>query len=160
MWGAVVARRLGFDWEEALTLGRAVAGLNAHAKGVSLGMFEPKPKELKEKRAAMREGDTLAVELMHRAVPCIRTPDGVRALEKGRPARPETVQRYLESKFGDSLDEAIGAMNDLAGAFAPERLAEKAYGLYEEFRPAIPSGKKGWGAKGDLDLGRLRALAE
>jgi hypothetical protein len=29
LWAAVVAERLGFTWEEALTLGRAVAGLNA-----------------------------------------------------------------------------------------------------------------------------------
>jgi len=41
LWGAVVAERLGFKREEALTLGRAVAGLNAYAKGVSLGLFQP-----------------------------------------------------------------------------------------------------------------------
>ena len=37
LWAAVVAERLGFDREEALTLGRAVAGLNAYSKGVRLG---------------------------------------------------------------------------------------------------------------------------
>jgi len=31
---AVVAEVLGFEHDEALTLGRAVAGLNAHSKGV------------------------------------------------------------------------------------------------------------------------------
>ena len=34
LWVAVVAERLGFAWEEARTLGRAVAGLNAYSKGV------------------------------------------------------------------------------------------------------------------------------
>ena len=34
LWAAVVAQRAGFEWEKALTLGRAVAGLNAYAKGV------------------------------------------------------------------------------------------------------------------------------
>ena len=43
LWAAVVAERLGFDWEEALTLGRAVAGLNAYSKGKALGLFEPTP---------------------------------------------------------------------------------------------------------------------
>ena len=38
LWAAVVAERLGFDWEEALTLGRAVAGLSAHSKGKALGV--------------------------------------------------------------------------------------------------------------------------
>ena len=31
LWAAVVAKRLGFDHDEALTLGKAVAGLNAQA---------------------------------------------------------------------------------------------------------------------------------
>lgn len=40
LWAAVVAERLGFHWEEALTLGRAVAGFNAYSKGKTLGLFE------------------------------------------------------------------------------------------------------------------------
>ena len=39
LWAAVVAQRLGFDEDEALTLGKAVAGLNAQAKGHRLGSF-------------------------------------------------------------------------------------------------------------------------
>ena len=39
LWAAVVAERLGFRRDEALTLGRAVAGLNAYSKGVSLGLW-------------------------------------------------------------------------------------------------------------------------
>jgi hypothetical protein len=41
LWAAVVAERLGFERDEALTLGRALAGLTAHTKGVRLGIFEP-----------------------------------------------------------------------------------------------------------------------
>ena len=36
LWASVVAGRLGFERDEALTLGRAVAGLNAYSKGRSL----------------------------------------------------------------------------------------------------------------------------
>ena len=43
LWAAVVAERLGFDRATALTLGQAVAGLSAYAKGVSLGIVEPRP---------------------------------------------------------------------------------------------------------------------
>jgi hypothetical protein len=39
-------------------------------------------------------------------------------------------------------------------------LESKAYGLYEKFRPAIPEGTKGWGAKGELDLEQIRSLAK
>ncbi|HKL63094.1 MAG TPA: hypothetical protein VJ883_06985, partial [Woeseiaceae bacterium] len=45
LWAAVVAERLGFARDEALTLGRAVAGLNAYSKGRSLGLFEPSEKK-------------------------------------------------------------------------------------------------------------------
>ena len=44
LWAAVVAEVLEFEHDEALTLGRAVAGLNAHSKGVSLGLFQPTPR--------------------------------------------------------------------------------------------------------------------
>ena len=38
LWAAVVAERLGFDEDEALTMGRVVAGLNAYSKGKALGI--------------------------------------------------------------------------------------------------------------------------
>jgi hypothetical protein len=50
-------------------------------------------------------------------------------------------------------------MRDLAKAFPPEQLMQHAFALYEKFRPAIPEGVKGWGAKGNLDLDRIRSLA-
>lgn len=36
----------------------------------------------------------------------------------------------------------------------------RAYHLYEQFRPEIPAGVRGWGAAGELDLGYIEALAE
>jgi len=48
LWASVVAEVLGFGHNEALTPGRAVAGLNAYSKGVSLGLFRPTPKEVRE----------------------------------------------------------------------------------------------------------------
>jgi hypothetical protein len=52
------------------------------------------------------------------------------------------------------------AMQKLAKAYKPQELAHDAYPLYERFRPDIPAGKKGWGAKGDLDLGLIGRLAK
>lgn len=159
LWASVVAERLGFDRDEALTLGRAVAGLNAYSKGVSLGLFEPTPSEVKKKRREMRAEDTVSVDLLHRAVPARQTPDGLRALAKERPIDPESVRRYLQSKFGDALDDAKEAMTELARSLPPSEISADAYRLYEEFRPKIPRGKKGWGAEGRLDLDRIRAMA-
>src|SRR5512135_895267 len=100
LWAAVVAERLGFDHEAALTLGKALAGLNAQSKGRSLGIFKPaeRPEGVPPKKAKV--GEELRVELLGRAIPAKATPDGVRALVGDRPVAPEGVSRYLEEKFG------------------------------------------------------------
>jgi hypothetical protein len=159
LWAAVVAQRLGFDHDEALTLGRAVAGLNAYSKGVRLGIYQPTPEAERERRAKAREGETLHVDLLHRAVPVVQTPDGIRALSKDRPISPDSVERYLEGKFGEALQDARDAMRLLARSVPAAELATHAYRLYEEFRPSIPAGVTGWGAKGELDLDRIATLA-
>jgi hypothetical protein len=59
LWAAVVAEQLGFDRDEALTLGRALAGLTAHTKGVRLGIFEPpRPKRSGSGGASSRRTNT------------------------------------------------------------------------------------------------------
>lgn len=68
LWAAVVSQRLGFSEDEALSLGRAVAGLNAQAKGRRLGIFKPherKPKEAREKE----RGERFFIEVCGRTVP-------------------------------------------------------------------------------------------
>jgi hypothetical protein len=159
LWAAAVAEVLGFEHDEALTLGRAVAGLNAYSKGVSLGLFQPTPMEVQEQRRKMRKEETVTIDLLHRAVPAKHTQEGLRALSGESPIRPESVQKYLESKFGDALEDVSNAMLELAKSLPPSQLAEKAYGLYEKFRPEIPPGKKGWGASGKLDIDRIRKMA-
>jgi len=157
LWAAVVAERLGFDEDEALTLGKAVAGLNAQAKGRRLGIF--KPHEEKPHKARKKErGEEFWIEVCGRPVPAKNTKEGIRAVKGADPIDPDGVRRYLQSKFGDDLDRVQKAMSKLAKAFKPKELAEVAYRLYERFRPAIPEGVSGWGAKGDLDLGLIESL--
>jgi hypothetical protein len=103
LWAAVVAERLGFDRDEALTLGRAVAGLNAQSKGRRLGIFKPheatKAKDLKTEKGKQR----IKVELLGRAVPTSNAPGGIRAVSSGKPIEPSAVEDYLADKFGDDL---------------------------------------------------------
>jgi len=159
LWGAVVAERLGFDADEALTLGKAMAGLNAQSKGRALGIF--KPAEQPGGQAAKKRGlgEEFWVELCGRAVPAKNTGDGVRAVVKDQPIDSARVQRYLEGKFGDALQAVGQSMAELADAFEPHQLAEIAFALYEKFRPKIASGRRGWGQKGELDLELIRSLA-
>jgi hypothetical protein len=160
LWAAVVAERLGFDRSEALTMGRVVAGLNAYAKGKSLGLFRPAPEALERERERLERGAEMHIDLLHRAVPVTVTPDGLRALSKGRPIAPESVERYLQGKFGDALGAVEQAMEKLAASLDVDELAHSAYSLYEAFRPEVPAGVRGWGAAGLLDLERIRKAAE
>jgi hypothetical protein len=159
LWATVVAGRMGYDADAALTLGRALAGLNAQSKGRRLGIYEqkePKTKPPKTKaQAGPRPG---SVKLMGREIPVVKTPRGLRAADGGQAIDPVTVQTYLQKKFGDSLPEAQAALESLAKSFAPAQLETQAFSLYEKFRPQIPEGKQGWGAKGELDLDRIRSL--
>jgi hypothetical protein len=50
-------------------------------------------------------------------------------------------------------------MERLATSREPDTLAEEAFRLYEAFRPGVPAGEAGWGAKGTLSLEKLRKLA-
>jgi hypothetical protein len=103
LWAAVVAERPGFDRDTALTLGQAVAGLSAYAKGVSLGIIEPRPELVREQSDRLAEGEQLRVDLLGRAVPVVRTPDGLRAVNKGKPGNPAQIAKYLAAKFGGRL---------------------------------------------------------
>jgi len=154
LWATVVAERLGFSRDEALSLGKAVTGLNAQSKGQRLGIY--RKHEMPRER---REGRADSVELFGREIPVTRTPQGIRALNKGAPVQPESAQAYLESKFGPQLEPVRAAFAELAAAMKPDVLAARAFALYAQFRPQIPDGVKGWGAKGTLDLDTVRSLA-
>lgn len=158
LWAAIVAERLGHPRAEALTLGKAVAGLNAQSKGRRLGIYEAPEAEAKVPKSRRPGPPPNTVPLLGRAVPVVSTPDGVRATVKGRAENPAAVERYLAQKFGSSLPAVEAAMRELAKAHPPRHLAAIGFSLYEHFRPEIPEGVKGWGAKGVLDLARLHAL--
>jgi hypothetical protein len=143
LWATIVAERLGHSRRTALTLGKAVAGLNAQAKGRRLGIFEkPKEKPLKITRKGEKPKEEF-VSLLGRQIPTVQVSGETRAAIKDEVIDPEGVAKYLNQKFGDELADAEAAMRDLAKAYKPEKLAIDAYSLYEKFRPNVPAGEKG-----------------
>jgi hypothetical protein len=160
LWAAVVAERLGHDPQAALTLGKAVASLNAHAKGRRLGLYEEPPDQAEAPAPRRRPaGGPLLVTVLGRAVPAVQTSEGLRATANGQPIDPARARRYLDRAFGRDLAAVQMALEALAQAYPQEQLAARAYALYAQFRPAVPEGVKGWGAKGELRLDAIRALA-
>lgn len=158
LWAFVVAMRQGHDEDSALTLGQALAALNAQSKGRRLGIYDAGEKEGGEK--AKKTPSAAAVRLLGRDVPIQKSGRGLRAAPGGEAIQPEAVRTYLEKKFGEHLAETRAAMEALAKSLTPAELETRGFGLYEKFRPQIPEGKKGWGAKGELNLEVIRRLAE
>jgi hypothetical protein len=149
----------GYEHNAALTLGKAVAGLNAQSKGRSLGIFGP-PKSEDDGAAHKKSGlgEDIRVELCERAIAAKNTKDGIRAVVKDEPIDPQRVETYLSKKFGEHYSDVRKAMEELADSFPAEALAGNAYPLYVKFRPVIPTGKKGWGVSGELKLSVIASL--
>jgi hypothetical protein len=136
LWAAVVAERFGFDEDEGLSLGKALAGLTAQTKGRRLGIYKPEEVGAKEAREKER-GEEFWIELCGRPLPAKNSEDGIRAVKGTQVIEPGGVRRYLEGKFGDDLGQVRSAMEQLAKSYEPKELAESAFHLYERFRPAI-----------------------
>ncbi|MFC7538777.1 hypothetical protein ACFQU2_03970 [Siccirubricoccus deserti] len=47
-------------------------------------------------------------------------------------------------------------MERLAALLAPDELERVGFRLYERFRPEVPEGVEGWGAKAELRIRRIR----
>ena len=101
LWAAVVAERLGFNGDEALSLAKALAGLTAQSKGRRLGIYKVHKGGADQARERER-GEEFWIELCGRPIPARNTEDGVRALRGTLVIEPDGVRGYLESKFGEA----------------------------------------------------------
>src|SRR5215213_9594857 len=123
LWAAIVAERLGYGKDTALTLGKAVAGLNAQSKGRKLGIYEEKSdQDKKEEKKKEKEAKPEFIELLGRGIPAVKTSKGMRAAIQGDEIDPESVETYLKQKFKDDLKDARAAMEKLAKAHTPKQL--------------------------------------
>ena len=159
LWASIVAEQLGHPPDTALTLGRFVAGSSARAKARSLGIAdETQDAAERRERATAPAPQRQVVRLLGRDVPVLPADDGtLRADENGKPASARSVRSYIIRAFGGQLDEVREAMEMLAASLPPEELNRVGFRLYERFRPEVPTGAEGWGAKGELRIERIRS---
>ena len=50
-------------------------------------------------------------------------------------------------------------MSGLAATVEPVDLQRRGFRLYERFQPDVSAGESGWGAKGELELAKVRWVA-
>ena len=159
LWATVVAERLGHPPATALSLGRFVAGSSARAKGRRLGIVEERQAaEERQAKAAELKPHRQTVRLLGRDIPVLPAGDDtLRAEADGKPASDKSAASYIARAFHDRLPEVRAAMERLAASLLAEELNRVGFRLYERFRPGVPEGTQGWGAKGEL---RLEQIAE
>jgi hypothetical protein len=115
LWAAVVAARSGHDEQMSLTLGQALAALNAQSKGRRLGIYET-PAEDKEATRKKSAASAASIRLLGREIPVMKTARGLRAgrrahSPRGRTGIPgEEVRR--RSCGGAPGDGGIGRLFD------------------------------------------------
>lgn len=149
---AVVAERLSFTREEALSLAQGYTEANAQSRAASLGISKSSSSSSSaspDKGKSVGAGTQPYVELMGRKVPVLGLQDGTwRAVSGGKPIEPDRAFKYLKNSFQQQLGQVVGALRLLGDSFEPAELNEKGYGLYSEFRPEAT----GWGQKSELKV--------
>ena len=157
LWAAIVAEHLGHDADAAIALGRAFAGSSARVKARSIGLEEKHPDRAEHDtaNAATPKVPRQTVRLLGRNIPVTDHNGSQFALDGDKAAAPGQARTYVEKALGGHLTAVRRAMDALARSLPPEELNRVAFRLYEQFRPEVPAGVKGWGAKGILDLSRI-----
>ena len=148
-------------------LDRIIPGLPSTHQGCArcyYGMYDfEKAAEHCEKYLAFRENDIAA----WRFLALIRrhkgdTQGAVTAYERVAERQPGSLMLQLELvevlMTTEGLSRAASVAQELAASFDKKELTDRAYRLYEKFRPVIPPGRRGWGAKGELALEVIRSL--
>lgn len=160
LWAACVTSFLypEISWETSLSAGSAISTLCAISKGRAIGTIEKpdpaaaeKKREERQQRSKRDELDELEVMGFH-----LKLKEG-QALVGDKPKKAN--EAALVKKFGEEAYEKTKhafeeALKSWSGQ--EEGLNAQAFHHYEDFRPTVPKGQKGWGRKGMLNLNAVR----
>ncbi|KAH9077166.1 hypothetical protein EDB83DRAFT_2348586 [Lactarius deliciosus] len=140
-WACVVAERLGFSREEALSIASVYTEMNAISKGVSIGVYDKKREaDLKTTHAG---GTQPYVDLLGRRVPLYRNASGAwRAFttedSDGSGSAPGAAYGYITRALRQTAPAVLGAMRLLAESYSdPMELNRVGFALYADFRPEV-----------------------
>ncbi|KAF9464476.1 hypothetical protein BDZ94DRAFT_1162134 [Collybia nuda] len=150
-WATVVAERIGFKREEALSIASAYTEMNAVTKGVSLGIHKHGEERNME---ATKGGSQSYVELMGRRPLYRNQVDQWRALSSGSPIQPSIAFSYISRAFRQTTPHVIGSLRLLAASFTVDEINSKAWSLYANFRPVVDE----WGRRSEVKCSTILGL--
>ncbi|KAL1596456.1 hypothetical protein SLS60_009102 [Paraconiothyrium brasiliense] len=166
LWSACVAHHLypSLPWSTCISAGSAISTICAVAKGRSIGKIsesgDSEEKKRKRNEAKKKQSDLEEIHVMHFY---LKIKDGlviVGSDQKGKPAN----EVALRKKFGDAEYERVKECFEEAlaswGEDDEEQIDKEAFQFYEDFRPTVSSGQKGWGRKGALNLDTVKNVIQ
>ncbi|KAF2119591.1 hypothetical protein BDV96DRAFT_596295 [Lophiotrema nucula] len=165
LWSASVAHFVypELSWDTCLSAGSAISTICAVAKGRSIGTVPDKDEsddKQKRREETKREQENLDfIEVMHFK---LKLKDGLALVgseKKGKPSGEDA----LKKKFGEQqYQQARTAFGEALQSWKDDEdeLNKKAFGMYEQFRPTVSQGQKGWGRKGELKLATIKTTVE
>jgi hypothetical protein len=158
LWGACVTQFLypKLEWSTCLSAGNAISAICAVAKGRAIGAID-EPEDTEGHRKKKEEQKKKASELDELEVMQfkLKQKDG-KIVFSGKPQSND--DGGLRKKYGERYDEVKKAFDDALATWkgSEEELSKAGFGMYEDFRPNVSKGQKGWGRKGALDLDVVR----
>lgn len=161
LWASCVTKLIypSIAWETCLSVGSAISTITAVAKGRSIGTIEkPDPSKAEERRRErQRKAENEPLEDIEVMGFHLHLKNG-QALVGDKPKVGN--ESALSKKFGhDQYEMAKRAFQDALGSWKgrEDELDREAFKMYEDFRPTVPSGQKGWGRKGQLNLENMKS---
>lgn len=160
LWLYLVAVRLKYKKNEALTIAKYVVGTTAQKHGQAYGVYTKSTETKKTKSKKTAATIVFSEKFLGYDVPMTRTKAGIVAVSQGKPIDPQKVEAYFDSKFGSALAETMDAMTRLAKSMPPKELTKRAISLYGRFRPTGAEGAAGFGKPLPFDIDLIRKMAE
>ncbi|KAK2614709.1 hypothetical protein N8I77_001514 [Diaporthe amygdali] len=159
LWGACVAHFLHPDlsWNLCLSIGSSISTITAISKGRSIGTIAP-PDESKKNDSNDKNKQTRDNPPTFKVMGFPMTTKGESVMVKGKPKTTREVSLVRKYGSDETYAEAKNAMSEALESWRGEEddLDEKAFHLYEQFRPDVAKGQKGWGRKGELHLSKVK----
>lgn len=154
LWAASVAHLLhpSMPWTTCLSIGGAISTISAISKGRAIGKMNKSDPESAQDKSQQRSKEQADLELIEVMGFHLHIKDGS-ALVGDKPRKSN--EDALVKKFGPQDYERVKqafetALNTWRGR--GDELDKRAFHMYEDLRPNVAPGQKGWGRRGELSL--------